>query len=91
MLSLPDLVCATVPRSETISGWDLAANNGKGQPKAALRSAPSGSVYWLDQLQATPEALGKLADSGFWSDACEDTHRRAEGFNRFAFAAYDCI
>lgn len=81
------LVCATVPRSETISGWDLAT----WQPKAALRSAPSGSVYWLDQLQATPEALGKLADSGFWSDACEDTHRRAEGFNRLAFAAYDCI
>lgn len=81
------LVCATVPRSETISGWDLA----NWQPKAALRSAPSGSVYWLDQLQATPEALGKLADNGFWSDACEDTHRRAEGFNRFAFADYDCI
>lgn len=81
------LVCATVPRSETISGWDLA----HWQPKAALRSAPSGSVYWLDQLQATPEALGKLADSGFWSDACEDTQRRAEGFNRFAFAAFDCI
>ncbi|WP_090142455.1 type III-B CRISPR module-associated protein Cmr3 [Limnohabitans sp. DM1] len=81
------LVCATVPRSETISGWDLA----NWQPKAALRAAPTGSVYWLDQLQASPEALGKLADSGFWSDACEDTHRRAEGFNRFAFAAYDCI
>lgn len=81
------LVCATVPRSETISGWGLA----NWQPKAALRSAPSGSVYWLDQIQATPEALGKLAENGFWSDACEDAHRRAEGFNRFAFAAYDCI
>lgn len=80
------LVCATVPRAETISGWDIA----RWEPKAALRSAPTGSVYWLDQLQATPEALGKLADNGFWSDACEDTHRRAEGFNRFAFAAYDC-
>ena len=80
------LVCATVPRSETISGWDLA----HWQPKAALRSAPSGSVYWLDQIQATPEALGKLADSGFWSDACEDPQRRAEGFNRFSFAAYAC-
>lgn len=80
------LVCATVPRSETISGWDLA----RWQPKAALRAAPTGSVYWLDQLQATPEALGKLAESGFWSDACEDMQRRAEGFNRFAFAAYDC-
>lgn len=80
------LVCATVPRAETISGWDLA----RWQPKAALRAAPAGSVYWLDQLQATPEALGKLAESGFWSAACEDTQRRAEGFNRFAFAAYDC-
>lgn len=80
------LVCATVPRSETISGWDLA----RWQPKAALRAAPAASVYWLDQLQATPEALGKLAESGFWSEACEDTHRRAEGFNRFAFAAHDC-
>jgi CRISPR-associated protein Cmr3 len=80
------LVCATVPRAETISGWDLA----RWQPKAALRAAPTGSVYWLDQLQATPKALGKLAESGFWSDACEDTQRRAEGFNRFAFAAYDC-
>jgi CRISPR-associated protein Cmr3 len=80
------LVCATVPRAETISGWDLA----RWQPKAALRAAPTGSVYWLDQLQATPEALGKLAESGFWSDACEDTQRRAEGFNRFALAAYDC-
>ncbi|WP_297727930.1 type III-B CRISPR module-associated protein Cmr3 [Limnohabitans sp. Rim8] len=80
------LVCATVPRAETISGWDLAS----WQPKAALRAAPTGSVYWLDQLQASPEALGKLAESGFWSDACEDTQRRAEGFNRFAFAAHDC-
>lgn len=81
------LVCASVPRAETISGWDLA----NWQPKAALRSAPSGSVYWLDHIQATPETLSKLAETGFWSDACEDTHRRAEGFNRFALAAYDCI
>ena len=81
------LVCATVPRSETISGWDLA----KWKPKAALRAAPTGSVYWLDQLQASPEALGKLANCGFWSEACEDTQRRAEGFNHFALAAYDCL
>ena len=80
------LVCATVPRCETISGWDLA----NWRPKAALRSAPSGSVYWLDQLQATPQALGKLAENGFWSETCEDTQRRAEGFNRFDVAAFDC-
>jgi CRISPR-associated protein Cmr3 len=77
------LVCATVPRAETISGWDLA----RWQPKAALRAAPTGSVYWLDHLQATPEALGKLADNGLWSAECEDSQRRAEGFNRFSWAA----
>jgi CRISPR-associated protein Cmr3 len=80
------LVCASVPRAETISGWDLA----NWQPKAAQRAAPTGSVYWLDQLKATPEALGKLAESGLWSTPCEDANRRAEGFNRFTFAAYSC-
>ena len=80
------LVCATVLRSETVSGWDIA----RWQPKAALRSAPTGSVYWLDQLEATAEALGKLVDSGFWSELCEDPQRRAEGFNRFAIASFDC-
>ena len=81
------LVCATVPRAETVSGWDLA----RWQPKPAQRAAPTGSVYWFEALQATPAALGKLADNGFWSAECEDTQRRAEGFNRFSFAAFDCV
>jgi CRISPR-associated protein Cmr3 len=79
------LVCASVPRSEVISGWDLA----KWQPKPALRAAPAGSVYWLEDLQATPEQLGKLAECGLWSEPCEDNTRRAEGFNRFALAVFD--
>ncbi|MFV0476272.1 MAG: type III-B CRISPR module-associated Cmr3 family protein [Parahaliea sp.] len=82
------LVCAAVPRFETVSGWDLAANKGRGQPKPAQRVAPTGSVYWLDELDATPEALGKLAAAGLWGEPCEDSARRAEGFNRFTFAAY---
>lgn len=76
------LVCATVPRFETISGWDLARH----QPKPAQRVAPAGSVYWLDELDATPDSLGKLAASGLWDEACEDAARRAEGFNRFSLA-----
>lgn len=78
------LVCASVPRFETISGWDLARR----QPKPAQRVAPAGSVYWLDELDATPDALDKLAVSGLWAASCEDASRRAEGFNRFALAAY---
>ncbi len=78
------LICAAVPRAEIISGWDLA----KWQPKPAQRAAPTGSVYWLEDLAATPDALRKLADAGLWSEVCEDSARRAEGFNRITLAAY---
>ncbi len=78
------LVCAAVPRAEVVSGWDLA----RWQPKPARRAAPSGSVWWLDELQAPPEALRKLAEAGLWSESCEDAPRRAEGFNQLFIAAY---
>lgn len=78
------LVCAAVARAETLSGWDLA----NGWPKPAQRAAPSGSVYWLEDLDATAEALRKLVETGLWRDPCEDDARRAEGFNRFTFAAW---
>lgn len=78
------LVAASVARSEVISGWDLA----HWQPKTAQRIAPSGSVYWLEHLQASPDALRKLAAQGLWSDPCEDAPRCAEGFNRIHLATY---
>ncbi|MFC4621983.1 type III-B CRISPR module-associated Cmr3 family protein [Comamonas nitrativorans] len=78
------LVAASVARSEVVSGWDLA----RWQPKAAQRIAPGGSVYWLDDLQASPDALRKLAACGLWGEPCEDAARRAEGFNRFTLAVY---
>ncbi len=78
------LVCAAVPRAEVISGWDLAHS----QPKAAERVAPTGSVYWIDELVATPEQLRKLAEHGLWLGADQNSARMAEGFNRFTFAAY---
>lgn len=77
------LLCAAVPRAETVSGWDLARH----QPKPAQRVAPAGSVYWLDEVDTTPEALRKLVETGLWGDPCEDAARRAEGFNRIAIAA----
>ena len=87
-LDLPGLrarvVAAAVSRAETISGWNLATR----QPKPAHKAAAAGSVYWLDDLDATPEALGKLAAHGLWGEPCEDAQRRAEGFNRFSFATF---
>lgn len=78
------ILCAAVPRAEVVSGWDLA----RWQPKAALRAAPAGSLYWLDELDATPEALRKLAEIGLWRETGDDATRRAEGFNRLALAAW---
>lgn len=78
------LVCAAVPRAEVVSGFDLAER----RPKPAQRAAPAGSVYWLDELETNPEALRKLAERGLWSEQEENAVRRAEGFNRFTFAAY---
>jgi CRISPR-associated protein Cmr3 len=78
------LVCAVVPRGEVISGWDLA----KAEPKPAQRAVSTSAVYWLDDLEATPELLGKVADHGLWSESRHNTARRAEGFNRFSFAAW---
>jgi CRISPR-associated protein Cmr3 len=78
------LVCAAVPRAEVISGWDLA----KRQPKSAQRVAPTGSVYWLDQVEATAEQLRALVTHGLWTDPPSDAGRRAEGFNRFAWGLW---
>jgi len=78
------VVCAAVARADVVSGWDLALR----QPKPAERVAPTGSVYWLDELDATPEALGKLAEQGLWEADHHNAQRRAEGFNRYTFAAW---
>lgn len=83
-------VSACVSRFETISGWDLA----KGMPKPAQRVVPAGSVYWFDELDATPDALRKLVENGLWDESSEDgdqsadRSRRAEGFNRVAVAPW---
>jgi CRISPR-associated protein Cmr3 len=78
------IVCAAVPRFEVVSGWDLA----NWRPKPALRAAPAGSVYWLELDESvTAEALRKLAERGLWTEEEYDRNpRRAEGFNRLAFA-----
>ncbi len=78
------LVCAAVPRAEVVSGWDLF----KRQPKPAQRAASTGSVYWLEDLQAKADRLRKLAAHGLWSEPVENPVRRAEGYNRIALAAW---
>jgi CRISPR-associated protein Cmr3 len=78
------VVAAQVARSQVVSGWDLA----KWQPKPAERVAPTGSVYWLDELEASEESLFALQAQGLWPEGHIDAARRAEGFNRFTFASF---
>ena len=78
------VVCVSLPRYEVISGWDLAAH----RPKDALRAAPAGAVYWLEDVQTTVEAMQALLRSGLWQPDARASTREAEGFNRFTFAQY---
>lgn len=75
------LASAAVPRLETLSGWDLALR----RPKPAVRAAPTGSVYWLDDFQGKPDDLDALLQDGL---PLTDPARRAEGFNAVQIAAW---
>jgi CRISPR-associated protein Cmr3 len=82
------IVCAALARAQTVSGFDLASRH----PKPAQRAVPAGAVYWLADLQATPQALRKLAEQGLWPENADDPGmdraRRAEGYNRCSFGAW---
>ncbi len=75
------LACASVPRLETLSGWDLARHS----PKPAVRVVPAGSVYWLDDFQGNADDLRQLFATGL---PLADAARRAEGFNAIQLAAW---
>lgn len=81
------LISAAVSRLQVVSGWDLARR----EPKPALRSAPAGSVYWLEAPKADGAALVRalriLATKGFGCmSAYPDKARLAEGFNNVMVA-----
>lgn len=78
------LVAAAAPRGEVVSGWDLA----RWQPKPAQRAVPTGSVYWLEELEASADSLANFARTGWWGDPCENVVRAAEGFNRLSLAVW---
>ena len=93
------LRCAAVPRHQVVSGWDLSALAdprkgedkrkiiGTGHPKPAQRAAPTGSVYWLHELEGDiTGGLSALLEEGLWACMNEEldtwsAQRRAEGFN----------
>ncbi len=79
------VVCAAIPRHGVVSGWDLAQRH----PKPAERAVPAGAVYWIEDLQVTPEALERITREGLWPEKGGDPQRRAEGFNACEFALWN--
>lgn len=69
------LAAALVPRPETLSGWDLAADG----PKATRRFVPAGSVLWLD-LAGSGEARAKWAEGVWMQNVSDDDQARRDGF-----------
>jgi len=79
------LAAVALPRSEVISGWDMALS----LPKPALKSVPAGSVYWFEDFRGEIVALKRLLSNGVQTKQkgifCQ---RQAEGFNRVLVGAW---
>jgi CRISPR-associated protein Cmr3 len=72
------LRAAFVPRPIHVSGWDMAANDGKGAPKPTSRMVPPGAVYFFERLDGRP--FGETEAKSLWLAALGT--RTDEGFGR---------
>ncbi len=80
-----EIVAAAVRRFEVVSGWDLARE----KPKRALRVVPTGSVYWIENLEGNIKNLRRVLDDGLWKEGdAWELARRAEGFNNVWIASW---
>ncbi len=72
------VTAAAVNRYEIVSGWDMTANRGRGGPKASIRMAPAGSVYWI----TIPEDKDprEWARAAWLSCVSDDEQDRRDGF-----------
>jgi CRISPR-associated protein Cmr3 len=70
------LRAAFVPRPIHVSGWDMAANQGKGAPKPTSRMVAPGAVYFFERTDGQPfaeaharalwlAAMGARTEEGF--------------------------
>lgn len=72
------LRAAFVPRPLHVSGWDMAANDGKGAPKPTSRMVTPGAVYFFERADGRP--FDEDDARSLWLRALGD--RTNEGFGR---------
>jgi CRISPR-associated protein Cmr3 len=75
----PTLKAIAVQRAQVISGWDLAANHGKGAPKPTRRLAPAGTVLFL-KLDGRNEAINQWIDDHWMACVSDAAQDRRDGF-----------
>lgn len=72
------LRAAFIPRPIHVSGWEMAAHNGRGAPKPTSRMVPPGAVYFFELDDGRP--FGETEVRSLWLVAIGD--RQEEGFGR---------
>ncbi len=78
------LRAAFVPRPIHVSGWDMAANEGKGAPKPTSRMVAPGAVYFFERTDGG--TFGEADARSLWLTAVGQ--RAEEGFGRVVAAVW---
>jgi CRISPR-associated protein Cmr3 len=74
-----EIQAVALPRYQTISGWDYAANEGKGAPKETRRLVPTGSVYFIKFNDGTK--IENFIKEIWLNSICEkDSQEARDGF-----------
>lgn len=78
------VVAASVPRAQTVSGWDYKDR----KPKPTRRLAPAGSVFYL-KLEGDEKALQTFVDQVWMQNVSDGDQDRRDGFGLAALGTWD--
>lgn len=88
----PTLKAVAMQRPLVVSGWDLAADNGKGKPrgkpKPTRRLAPAGSVFFLS-LEGDDAAIERWVRAIWMHCISDDVQDRRDGFGLAVVGTWD--
>ncbi|NJP05010.1 MAG: CRISPR-associated protein Cmr3 [Chloroflexaceae bacterium] len=86
----PKIKAIAIQRAQVISGWDMAANNGKGAPKPTRRLAPAGTVFFLNFEGAKDKDAIQSWIQAIWMQCIsDDPQDRLDGFGLAVLGHWD--
>jgi len=81
------LRAVAVLQPQVVSGWDMAANNFQGGPKATRRLAPAGAVYYL-HFEGTDAAIQAWVRDHWMQPVSDRAEDCADGFGLAVFGVW---